>query len=143
MDNILMCRLIARQRLGKHSPAHDNRTSIVRQQCGKHVSSTLQAVFSVSSVPRVYKWIQKTRPSSNSLFGNEERSFGTPVCQDVLVCLGAEELSRVESSRVESSLWNWQLQNNGKKGIRLLKMTQCVISIDSQTVENPLPGYNY
>jgi hypothetical protein len=43
---------------------------------------------------------------------NEELGFETPACQDM--SLGAEELNRVESSEL-------QLQNNGKKEIRLYK----------------------
>jgi hypothetical protein len=49
------CIPIVRQGLGKHIPAQadsrDNRTC-------KHASSTIQAVFSVGSVPRVYKWTE-------------------------------------------------------------------------------------
>jgi hypothetical protein len=54
-------------------------------------------------------------------------SFETPACRDI--SLGAEELS-------------WQLQNNGKKGIRLRKEASCVIWSDSVTDVNPLPGYD-
>jgi hypothetical protein len=62
-----------------------------------------------------------------------------------------EKSSRVESSRVSRRLsarrraWSreielsWKLQNNGKKCGR---ETSCVISSDSETVINPLPGYD-
>jgi hypothetical protein len=44
--------------------------------------------------------------------GSEESSFSMPVCRNVI--LGAKEL-------IESSLCNWQLQNNGKKAIKWYK----------------------
>jgi hypothetical protein len=56
--NIATCIPIAKQRLGKHTPAlanaHKKRTSIARQQISKHASLTIAAVFSVESVK---KWL--------------------------------------------------------------------------------------
>jgi hypothetical protein len=53
------CILIATQQNAKHIPAEaniwNNRTSTARQRHNKHASSTIQAVFSVWSVPRGYK----------------------------------------------------------------------------------------
>jgi hypothetical protein len=43
---------------------------------------------------------------------------------------------------IESSLRNWQLQNNGKKGLSSVKKTSCVIWSGSETGINPLPGYD-
>jgi hypothetical protein len=61
--NILTCIPIAKQRLPKHIPAEanvrNNRTSIVRQRRGKHASSTIQAAFSLRSVPRGYEGTKK------------------------------------------------------------------------------------
>jgi hypothetical protein len=55
---IVTNRPIARQRLGKlisaGANAHNNRTSISRQQRGKHASSTIESVFSAWSGPRSY-----------------------------------------------------------------------------------------
>jgi hypothetical protein len=56
------CILIDRQQLAKHllaeANAQNNRTSVARQGHGKHTLSTIEAVFSVWSVPRVYKRTQ-------------------------------------------------------------------------------------
>jgi hypothetical protein len=52
------------------------------------------------------------RSFESELLSSEESSFGTPTYQDMI--LGAEEWNWVESL-------NWQLQNNGKKVIRLWK----------------------
>jgi hypothetical protein len=46
------------------------------------------------------------------------------------------------SRGIESCLRNWQLQNNGKKGIRLREEDfMCDLKL-SETVINPLPGYD-
>jgi hypothetical protein len=54
-----MCILIARQRLMKHFPAEadarNNGTSVARQRCGKHSSSTIEVVFSVLPLQSGYK----------------------------------------------------------------------------------------
>jgi hypothetical protein len=54
-----MCIPIARQRLGKHTPAwvnaRKNRTFIARQQISKHAFLTIEVVFSVVSVQSGYK----------------------------------------------------------------------------------------
>jgi hypothetical protein len=42
---------------------------------------------------------------------------------------------------LQSSIWNWQLQNNGKKELGGAKTTSCVICSGSETIINPLPGY--
>jgi hypothetical protein len=64
---IVKCIPIARQRLSKHIPtrakARDSRTSIARQRCGKHASSTIEAMFSVGYVESGYK----------EVFGSVER----------------------------------------------------------------------
>jgi hypothetical protein len=94
--NIVTCIPTARQRLSKHIPARakarDIRTSIARQLRSKHNSLIIEAVFSVWSVPRGYK-------------GHSQKIDRVR--------------NRVESG--ESSLRNWQLQNNGKKGLRWCK----------------------
>jgi hypothetical protein len=57
-----MCTLIARLPLATHITAEanvrNNRTSIARQRLGKDASSTIQALFSVWSVPSCYKRTQ-------------------------------------------------------------------------------------
>jgi hypothetical protein len=64
-QNIVTCMSIARQRLGKHSPARTNecknRTSIARQQIIKHAPLTIEAVFSVGSVQNGYKEVFGSR----------------------------------------------------------------------------------
>jgi hypothetical protein len=56
---ILTYRPTARQRLGKHTPAEtntrNNRTPIARQRISKHMSLTIEAVFSAWSVQSGYK----------------------------------------------------------------------------------------
>jgi hypothetical protein len=53
-NNIMMSKLVARQRLVKHIPtgakALNNNTSIVRQRISKHASLTIKVVFSAWSV---------------------------------------------------------------------------------------------
>jgi hypothetical protein len=56
------------------------------------------------------KWLQGSVQQNRIGVGSEESSFEMPACQDM--SLGAEELN-------DSSLQNWQVQNNGNKGIRL------------------------
>jgi hypothetical protein len=57
--NTVACIPIARQRLGKRTPAGVNarniRTSIARQRISKHASLTIEAVFSAWSVQSGYK----------------------------------------------------------------------------------------
>jgi hypothetical protein len=59
-DNIVTCRRIARQRLGKHIPADtyagNNRTFIARQRISKQAFSTREAAL---SVPMSYKGANK------------------------------------------------------------------------------------
>jgi hypothetical protein len=81
----------------------NSRISISKQGTNKHASLTIEGVFSAWSRQRGYKEVFSTIKRS------EESSFSMPACQDM--SLGAEE-------RIEPSLWNWQLQNNGKKEIR-------------------------
>jgi hypothetical protein len=111
-----MCRPTARQRLGKHIPARsnvrDNRMSFARQQRGKQASPTIQAAFSVGSVPRGYKRTQPEDPTENS----------TVVESEVRSRISGRQPSRIWAwNWIESSLRNWKLQNNGKRGIRLWK----------------------
>jgi hypothetical protein len=75
------CIPIARQQLGKHIPAgtnaRDSRTSIARQRRSKHASSTIEAMFSVWSVPRGYK---RTQSEDTTKHGSrvEFRDAGLP-----------------------------------------------------------------
>jgi hypothetical protein len=52
VQRIMTCIPIARQRLGKHSPAEtnarNNRTSITRERISKHAPLTVEAVFSAA-----------------------------------------------------------------------------------------------
>jgi hypothetical protein len=69
------CILIARQRLYTHIPAEANarnsRTSITRKRRGKDASLTIEAVFSVRSVPRAYK-----RTLSEDIMGTSPAGLG-------------------------------------------------------------------
>jgi hypothetical protein len=46
------------------------------------------------------------------------------------------------SSREQSSLRNWQLQEMARNELGVPKKTSCVILNESETVINPLPGYD-
>jgi hypothetical protein len=55
---IVTCILIARQRLAKHIPAETNARNtrfIARQRRGIQAASTIEAAFSVWSVPKGYR----------------------------------------------------------------------------------------
>jgi hypothetical protein len=45
----------------------------------------------------------------SSMKWSDESSFGTPACRDELGSTG----------KLNQGFGNWQLQNNGKKGVRL------------------------
>jgi hypothetical protein len=62
------------------------------------------SMFSAWSVPEGYERTQ-TKEQKQSSSNSERTSFGTGACRDM--SLGAEAM--------ESSLRNWQSQNNGKK----------------------------
>jgi hypothetical protein len=103
---------IARQWLGKHIPvqayAH-SRTSIARQRTSQHASLTIEAVFSVWSVQSGYKEVfSRTEHESEVKSRVSRRQPARIWAWEQRIC-------------IESSLRNWQLQNNGKKGIRLWK----------------------
>jgi hypothetical protein len=113
---IVTYRSNTRQRFGKDIPAgakaRDNVTSISRQQRGKHASSKIQAVFSAWSVQSSYKnfsGVKSSRVSSQEVKSRVSRR------QPAGIWAG------VQRNWIESSVRNWQLQNNGKKGIRLCK----------------------
>jgi hypothetical protein len=63
-------RPIARQQLGKHTPAgantRNNRRSIARQRISKQVSLTTEAVFPAWSVQSGYKEVFSSRVSSEA-----------------------------------------------------------------------------
>jgi hypothetical protein len=110
----MTCIPITWQRLGKHilarANAHHSRTPIARQRRGKHTSSTIQTVFSVWSVLRSYKRTQKTRRN-------------TEQCREVKSWVSECQPAGIWAwNWTESSLRSWQLQNNGKKGVRLWKV---------------------
>jgi hypothetical protein len=52
------------------------------------------------------------------------------------------ELSRVPELTVAAENWEKVIRNNGKKGIRLCKEDFIVCCSYSETVMNPLPGYD-
>jgi hypothetical protein len=58
-SNVVTCIHIARQNLGKHlsveANSRNNRTSIAKQRISKHVSLTIETVFSAWSMQRCYK----------------------------------------------------------------------------------------
>jgi hypothetical protein len=81
----------------------------------KTVTVKQEIISGWSSTRRQFDWLTVSRNVTlinNSRSNSEGSSFGTPVYRNMN--LGAEELNWVESS-----FRNWQLQNNGKKGIRL------------------------
>jgi hypothetical protein len=94
---------IARQRLCKHIPARanmpKNRTSIAKQRIRKHTSLTIGAVLDEvtkhGSSPEMKNRVSRRQPAG--IWTWEQRNW------------------------IESSLRDWQLQNNGTKGIRLWK----------------------
>jgi fructosamine-3-kinase len=75
--------------------------SIAKQRISKNASLRIEDVFSAWSVQSGYKEVFSSTENNRV-----ESSFETPACRDM--SLGAEELS-------------WQLQKNGKKGIRRCK----------------------
>jgi hypothetical protein len=133
LNHIVMCTPIARLRLGKYIPAQanslNNRTSIARQGISKHTSLTIN-VFCVVRAKRlqrsvrqyrrvVEKWRVEFRDAS--LLGYELGSRGI-------------ELSRVfgiDSCRIMA-----------RKKLGGEKKTSWVISSCSETVINPLSGYD-
>jgi hypothetical protein len=104
--------------------AGKNRTTIARQRISKHASLTIEAVISAGSVQSDYKEVS----------GSIEEFRRTVKSQ----------VSRRQPAGIwiELSLRDWQLQNNGKKWVRLWKEYSCVIWSDIETVINPLPGYD-
>jgi hypothetical protein len=122
--DIVMYRPIARQRLSKHIPAQayspNIRASIARQRGSKQAFSTIEDVFSAWSVQSGYKeefsWEELVEFRDASLPGYE---------------LGAEELNWVRSGR-----------KMARKELGYEKKASCVIWSDSETVINPLPGYD-
>jgi hypothetical protein len=137
MKTVVTYRPIARQRLGKHIPAqayaHDNRTYIARQRRGIHVSSTIQTVFSVGSVPKGYKrHSQKTRPSSSREVEKSKVEFRDASLPGYELVSRGIELSRVfgvGSCRIMA-----------RKELGGAKKTSRVLWSYSETVINPLPG---
>jgi hypothetical protein len=94
---------ICREWLGKHIPAEanarNNRTFIARQRISKQASLKIKAVLSAWSLQSGYKEVFSGRKWS------EDSSFGPPVCRE-------------QRNYIESSVRNWQLKNNVKKGFR-------------------------
>jgi hypothetical protein len=99
---------IARQRLSKHSrgneyASNDRVTSVVMQRCCKHAFPTIKRPCFLHDLCKVVTkkgsvestWV--SRRHSAGIWASEQRNW------------------------IESSLRNWQLQMNGKKGIRLWK----------------------
>jgi hypothetical protein len=74
---IMTCIPIARQRLGKHIPAQsnslNNRTSIARQNISKHMSLTIEAVFSVASLQIGYKEVFGSTEVESEVKGRASR----------------------------------------------------------------------
>jgi hypothetical protein len=119
--NTMICIPIARQRLGKRTPAGANarnsRTSIARQRISKQASLTIEAVFSAWSVQNNYK----------EVFGGIEQDR-----TEVKIQVSGPQPARIwaweQRNWIESSLRNWQLQNNDMKQIMLWKKkTSCVL----------------
>jgi hypothetical protein len=90
---------------------------------GKH---TIDRLFSIWSVPRPLLCNSAVN-THNTILDNIIRCLPWGPCE-VVTKKNSTEQHRVDSpvsrrqlggSGIESSLWNWQLQNNGKKGIRL------------------------
>jgi hypothetical protein len=98
-------RPIARHRLGKHYPvganALNNRTSSARQRISKHASLKIEAVFYAWFVQSGYK---KCSAAWSGLKSRASRRQPAGIWAWNLI---------------ESSLRNWQLQDNGRKGIIL------------------------
>jgi hypothetical protein len=120
--NIVTCIPIARQRLGKHSrkQTRNNYTSTVMQRISTYASLTTEAVFSAWSVYMVMRncsvveWVVK---------------FGVGCWRELGLSCGDGSL-------------RW-LRRNGKKWIRLRKEDfMCHLKF-SETVKNPLSGYDY
>jgi hypothetical protein len=113
----MTCILTARQRLGKHIPvranACKNRTSIARQRINEHASLTIESLFSVGPVQNGYM----------DVFGSiqQGRTGVVESNRDELESPAGRDMSLGAWNWIGQSLWNWQLQNNGKKGIRLWK----------------------
>jgi hypothetical protein len=107
---------------------------IVKQRLGKHVS-TIERLFSIWSAPRPLL-CNGTVKTPKTIWDNTRRCFPWGRCK-VFKKKNSTERHRIQNkvSRcpptgiwtweqrnwIESSLRNWQLQNNGKKGISLCK----------------------
>jgi hypothetical protein len=138
LNNIVTCRTIARQRLGKHIPAGanapNNRTPIARQRTSKHASLTKEVVFSVWSVPKGYKRTQSEDASKHSSLVEWRVEFRDASRPGYELGSGGIELSRVVgigSCRIIT-----------RNELNYVKKNSCVVWSGSETVINPLPGYD-
>jgi hypothetical protein len=133
--NIMSCIPIARQRIGKYFPeeanAHKNRTSTARQQINKYDSLTVEAVFSAWSDQSGYK----------EGFSWEEsvivRSWESTVEEVFIWVSCSRELGRVLVMAVEGDS-----EEIARNALDCAKKSSCVIWSNSETVKNPLPGYD-
>jgi hypothetical protein len=92
--------------------------SIARKRISKHASLTIEAVFSSWAVRSGYKEVFGSIKQHRTVVGSEESNFEAPAAG---IC------ALDQRNRIESSLRNWQLQNNGKKGVRLSKEDSSLI----------------
>jgi hypothetical protein len=122
--NIVTCTPITRQRLDKHIPAEANesnsRTSIARQRISNHASLTRSRVFSVVRAKWLWRSVQQHRAKWKVEFWDPS--------------LPGYELSPV------FGIGNCRIMTRMELGCE--KKTPYMIWSDSETVINPLPGYD-
>jgi hypothetical protein len=133
--DIVTYRSIARQRLGKHIPAEanvrNNRTSIIRQWISKGASLTIEAVSSGWSMQSGYK---------------EALSWGESVAARSSQGATEDEFIWVRCFRglgpVLELAAGGDSEEMARKELDCDKKTSFVIWSDSESVINPLPGYD-